>query len=393
MMALWMGLAGSGVLWAAIGWRLHRIRLASPRLDSAASLSEPPPDLPRVSILVPARNEILELDACLGSLLEQDYPCFEILLADDDSDDGTAERARHLFEATGRGRVLKVPPRPDGWTGKSWALACAAREASADWFLFADADVRCHPLALRIGLSELRRGGEDVLSLLPAMDCDSFLDRAVMPLFALLSALLFPMDQSNRPDQGAPRLSGAFMIIRRAAYEAVGGHAAIRRELLDDLALGRELKRGGHRIRLAYTRDLVRTRMYRSFSELWEGMVRFAWPLLGRSPLWAAAGVGAALLACWIPWLGLGVGLISLTKTGSVAAAAMALLSWALLAAPAGMLREILRILRLRARALIWMAPASALMCAALFQSARLCRRNGGVRWKGRSVPIRETTR
>ena len=226
-------------------------------------------DGPNLSVIVPARNEEAALGACLDSLLPQTGTSFEIIVVDDASTDRTREIAQALPV-----RLVNAPPLPDGWVGKNNAVAAGAREARGLWLLFTDADTVHLPGSLTRGLSDAQEHGASLVSYSPAQEVHGILERAVMPvIFAELAASYRPSDVNN-PASPAAAANGQYLLISREAYQSVGGHAAIARDLLEDVALARAVKRSGRKIYFRFGGDVVRTRMYRSFAQLREGWTK-----------------------------------------------------------------------------------------------------------------------
>ena len=252
----------------------------------------PPSRLPRLSVLVPARNEERTIGECLGSLASQDYPDFEVVLLDDGSTDRTAEIARGLgFGASGRLRIIAGGELPDGWTGKGWACHQLARAAGGDWLLFTDADTRHQPGGLRAVVSFALARRADLCSAWPRQVTIGFAEKLVIPLVYLLILGFLPQ-AALVALQRAPRLAarlpsgwlralgaanGQFMLFRREAYQRLGGHQAVKSHLVEDVALGRAVAaRTGEGMRLVNCDGgaAVSCRMYRSASELWEGFTK-----------------------------------------------------------------------------------------------------------------------
>jgi len=233
-----------------------------------------------VSVIVPARNEEVSLGACLESLVTQTGVCFEIIVVDDGSTDGT----RRIAESFPSVRVIDAPPLPAGWSGKNNAVAAGAVKARGQWLLFTDADTVHLPGSLSRSLTEAQQNQAALLSYSPQQEVHGILEQAVMPvIFAELAATYRPSRVSN-PRSSAAAANGQYLLVSREAYEAVGGHAAIAVSLLEDVALARNVKQSGRKIFFRYGADAVRTRMYRSFAQLREGWTKNL-VLLFASPL------------------------------------------------------------------------------------------------------------
>jgi glycosyltransferase involved in cell wall biosynthesis len=225
-----------------------------------------------VSVIVPARNEEASLSDCLISLVAQQGVAFEIVVIDDHSTDRTSE-ITSSFAANGV-QLIQAPPLPDGWTGKNNAVTAGAKIARGDWLLFTDADTIHLPGSLSRSIEEAKRQKAALLSYSPEQIVKTFWEKTVMPVvFAELAASFRPSQVSN-PNSTAAAANGQYILITREAYDAVGGHAAIAGNLLEDVALARAVKRSGRKIFFRFAADAVRTRMYRTFSQLREGWTK-----------------------------------------------------------------------------------------------------------------------
>src|SRR3984885_10573816 len=225
-----------------------------------------------VSVIIPARNEEASVSACLHSLVTQNGVPFEILVVDDHSTDRTREIATS-FSSEGV-RVIEAGPLPPGWTGKNNAVSAGSRAARGEWLLFTDADTIHLPGSLARSLEEAKRHGASLLSYSPEQIVKSFWEKAIMPvIFAELAASYRPSQVSD-PHSSAAAANGQYILITREAYDAVGGHAAVAANLLEDVALARAVKQSGRNIFFRYAADAVQTRMYRSFSQLREGWIK-----------------------------------------------------------------------------------------------------------------------
>ncbi|MFB3812698.1 MAG: glycosyltransferase family 2 protein [Terriglobales bacterium] len=225
------------------------------------------PESPLVSVIIPARNEELSLGACLRSVVEQDGVRLEVIVVDDASTDATREIAQSLDAV----RVADAGPVPEGWCGKANACHTGARAARGEWLLFTDADTVHKPGSLARAVAEAREHGAALLSYSPEQEVHGFSQRALMPLvFAELACTYRPTEVCD-PASPAAAANGQYLLITREAYDAVGGHAAVAADLLEDVALARRVKSSGRRLRFRYGGDAVRTRMYRSFAQMREG--------------------------------------------------------------------------------------------------------------------------
>ncbi len=227
---------------------------------------------PRVSILIPARNEERNILTCLRSVLAQDYPDFQVLVLDDESTDRTAQLALDLSGRDPKLTVLKGKPLPAGWLGKHWACHQLADAASGELLLFSDADTRHDPQTLRNAVAALTNEDLDLLTALPRQEVKSWSEKLLVPIipWSLLSFLpLFLARWLSSPLLSAG--IGQFMLFRRTAYLAIGGHAAVREHAADDLALARRVKAGGLRWQLFDASGRVVCRMYHNFRETFEG--------------------------------------------------------------------------------------------------------------------------
>ena len=207
---------------------------------------------------------------CLSSLVVQQGIAREIIVVDDHSMDGTRAIAASFPQV----KVIDAGPLPQSWTGKANAVTCGAREARGAWLLFTDADTVHKPGSLARAMLEARDRGVDLLSYSPEQEVHGFLERSVMPvIFAELATRYKPKEVSD-PNSDAAAANGQYILISRAAYDAVGGHAAVASSLLEDVELARTVKRSGRKIFFRLAADQVRTRMYRSTTQLIEGWTK-----------------------------------------------------------------------------------------------------------------------
>jgi glycosyltransferase involved in cell wall biosynthesis len=244
-----------------------------------------------VSIIVPARNEQASLADCLQSLVAQTGLSFEIIVVDDHSTDRTREIAASFPAVT----VIEAAPLPAGWTGKNNAVTTGARHARGQWLLFTDADTVHLPCSLAAALKEAEDNAAELLSYSPEQIAVTFWEMATLPVvFAELARQYSPSKVSD-PASPIAAANGQYILIRRATYDAVGGHAAVAHDILEDVAIARAVKSSGRKILFRYAANRVRTRMYRNYSQLRDGWTKnlaLLFPNPGR--------LAAKTLALWI---------------------------------------------------------------------------------------------
>jgi chlorobactene glucosyltransferase len=262
------------VLWV-IERKLDFLTPASPRFEA--------PDPPLITAVIPAKDEEAILGECLASVCAQSYPRLEILVVDDRSTDRTGAIAREFAEADPRVRVLTIEALPDGWTGKTHALQVASEQARGDWYWFLDADTRHAPENLSIVMEYARSRGAVLASLLPEMRCESFWERVVQPLAGIVLMQSYPLFLVNDDRSPLAFANGQYILVERSAYEAAGGHRAVRDRFVEDIGLAEHVKALGLPIRAAIARGIGSTRMYASLGHLVRGWSRILYDALGRS--------------------------------------------------------------------------------------------------------------
>jgi hopene-associated glycosyltransferase HpnB len=282
------------LLWAYMLLGRHRFWQAGPVLDPA----DAPDPAPSVAVVVPARNEAEGIELAVRSLVSQDYPgSLHLVVVDDASDDGTGA----LAQASGGDRVQVVhgQPRPDGWTGKLWAVSQGVAAAGDSDFVFlTDADIvhERHHVATLVAQAERHR--LDLVSEMVRLHCDSFAENALVPAFVFFFQMLYPFAAVNDPTQSTAAAAGGTMLVRRSALERIGGIAAIRGELIDDVALARAIKPGG-RIFLGHSMLAESTRTYPNIGDVWRMVARSAYVQLRFSP-WLLAGTVVGMALLWL---------------------------------------------------------------------------------------------
>jgi glycosyltransferase involved in cell wall biosynthesis len=250
---------------------------------------------PEISVIIPARNEEASLGACLESLVSQSGVEFEIIVVNDHSTERTGEIAASFPGV----RVIEAGVLPQGWTGKNNAVTCGAREARGEWLLFTDADTVHLPGSLARALAEAKDHKAEMLSYSPEQIAVTFWEMAILPVVFAELARQYPPAKVSDPASPIAAANGQFILIRRETYDAIGGHAGVAGDILEDVTLARRVKASGRKIRFRYAADAVRTRMYRNFAQLREGWTKNL-ALLFPRPGWLAL---KTLFMWLLPWI------------------------------------------------------------------------------------------
>ncbi len=252
------------------------------RLDEFTAL----PRVPRVSILVPARNEARVIEQCITSLLAQDYPDFDVLVLDDGSTDGTGDILRRLAAADGRLRVVEGKRLPAGWMGKHWACQQLLENADGEYVLYTDADTWHHPTAVRNGTAAMLAWNLDLLSAIPREIVGTFgeLLTVPMPVWSFFALLPMWLAFHTRTPLLASAI-GQFMMFRASSLKDVGGFERIRSNAVDDLSLARLIKAARMRWRLADGSNRIFCRMYNGLHESIQGFSKNLYAVFYHSPV------------------------------------------------------------------------------------------------------------
>lgn len=295
-------------LWLAIiAWLIARAvkqRGCLPRLGPTS-----PPSgnqAPAVTVVIPARDEEANIGHCVESVLAQDYPqsCLRVLVVDDHSADSTAAIVRRLADRHPRVTLINSPSLPPRWTGKSHACWIGARAAApaTEWLCFIDADVTVARGALSSAVNAVLAQRLDLLSLMPRQELRSFAERLILPCGLIVLSFLQDLRQVQAPSGSDVAATGQFMLVRRDAYEAVGGHAAVCSVICEDLEFARRVKQSGRAVLLMGGDDVASTRMYTGWRTLWPGLAKNLVDTLG-GPVATLAVALAAVILAWAAFI------------------------------------------------------------------------------------------
>jgi glycosyltransferase involved in cell wall biosynthesis len=266
---------------------------------------------PQVSAIVPARNEEAVIAACVESLAVQPE-IREVFVVDDESSDRTSEIVAKLAEKYPNVRLLRAGRLPEGWVGKNHAVWIGALAAHGDWLLFTDADAVHAPDSARQALGIAQGERASLVSYSPEQVMQTWYEKALIPYIYCRLSRFFSYDDVNNPSNPSAAANGQFLLISREAYDAIGGHASVAGEVLEDVALAKRVKESGRRIWFGSGQGVVRVRMYRSFAAMWQGWKKNLYQLIGANgkalrrelrvallPLGIAVIAGISLGAWW----------------------------------------------------------------------------------------------
>ncbi|MBC8282997.1 MAG: glycosyltransferase [Nitrospinae bacterium] len=251
-------------------------------------VDKPIVDPPFISVCVPARNEERGIRACLQSLLNQNYPNFEVIAVNDHSTDSTGSIMHSLAQENSRLTVLEGADLPEGWLGKPFALYQAFKVAKGEYLLFTDADPVFNPTALNTAVYAMRERELDVLTLMPKAEFGSFWEKAVQPVIFGFIASLTRFKNVNDPDHESAMGFGAFLMFKRTAYEKIGGHEAGKADVLEDVLIAKRAKRAGLKLLVADAKQLFSIRMYFGLKEIWFGWQKNMFMAMKKSVVRAA---------------------------------------------------------------------------------------------------------
>ncbi|MGA8305576.1 MAG: glycosyltransferase family 2 protein [Candidatus Acidiferrales bacterium] len=293
---------------AALFWILNAIDVARgsrkiPAIRDIAPLDDS--DCPPVSILFAARDEEEKLPAALATFLALDYPRYEVIAADDRSEDRTAEILRAAAEKNARLKYVRIDSLPEGWLGKPYAMQRAFERSSGEWIVFTDADVHFSPDLLRRAVAITKREGWDHLTLLSGVEMNTIGEKIALTFFGMGFLMgVRPWRANDSRSKGYAGV-GAFQLLRRSAYEAIGAHRRLAMEVVDDMKLGKLVKEGGFRSGVAKAWTEVRVRWHAGLGNIVRGTTKNFFASSGYK-LWIVCFQLVMMLAtCVAPWVAL----------------------------------------------------------------------------------------
>ena len=240
--------------------------------DSKSILEKSPP---RISVIIAAKDEQDCIERCVRTMLMQDYPNFEIIVANDRSTDRTAQIVERIANEDNRLRLINIKSLPEGWCGKNNAMQTAILQSSGEWICMTDADCwQQSSRTLSVAMAYALDTNADLLSILPNLEMKSFWENVVQPVAGGIMMIWFLPDKVNNPQKKNAYANGAFMLMKRSAYDAIGGHQAVRDKVNEDMHIAAKIKSMGLNLRIVQNKGLYFVRMYSSLKQSLQGWSR-----------------------------------------------------------------------------------------------------------------------
>ncbi|HIH07154.1 MAG TPA: glycosyltransferase [Candidatus Nitrosotenuis sp.] len=272
----------------------------TPLLDK---FDQKPHHNPRVSVILPARNEENFIQKCLDSLTAQDYPNYEIITIDDSSEDSTGSIIAQYAKKNSKVIHVSAGPKPEGWMGKNWACMEGYKKVTGELLLFTDADTKFEKNVISLAVSHLESFSLDALTAIPKMVCLDFWTRIALPVLSTFLHTRFSAMRVNDPTKNTGYFFGSFFIIRKKTYDAVGTHEGVKHEIIEDGALGKKVKESGHKMKMVRADHLIDAVWARDWSTLWNGLKRLMIPLFLQNGKIAVGIFFAVLFLLFMPYV------------------------------------------------------------------------------------------
>lgn len=292
-------LVGVSITWILLIRSMWLSFRDSPFLDR---FDAKPHSSPKVSVILPARNEEDFIEKCLDSLLDQDYQNYEIIAIDDCSDDNTGNIIKKISEKNPKVIHVIAEPKPEKWTGKNWACFEGFKRTTGELLLFTDADTKHSRKMISLAVSHLHSEGLDALTVIPKMLCLDRWTKITLPMLSTFLHTRFSALRVNDLSKKTGYFFGSFFIIKRKTYESVGTHEGVKGELVEDGALGKKVKESGFKMKMVRGEHLLEAVWARDFTTLWNGLKRLVIPLYLQSKKIAVGIFFAVLFLLFMPF-------------------------------------------------------------------------------------------
>jgi len=383
--AILIGISGAWIF--LIKSMINSVKL-TPYLDKFENTSK---STPKVSIILPARNEEEFLGKCLDSLIEQEYENYEIIAIDDSSEDSTGKIISEYAKKNSKIIHVSARPKPEGWMGKNWACMEGYRKATGELLLFTDADTKHSKNTISLAVAHLISFNLDALSAIPKMVTFDFWTKISLPMISTFLHTRFSALNVNNPSKKTAYFFGSFFIIKKKTYEETGMHEAVKHEIIEDGALGKKVKDSGYKIKIVRGEHLIDAVWARDKITLWNALKRLMIPLYLQSQKIAIGSFFATLFLLFVPFpiFAISVLLPVETISGKTLCIAAAFASFLIYVAA---IIETKFLLELRLIHALF-APLGGLVVVLGFLSGLLqAKKSSSVSWRGRSYSMKDHT-
>ena len=381
--AILIGICGAWIF--LIRSMLTSFRL-TPYLDKFEKIKH---NNPKVSIILPARNEEEFLPKCLDTLIDQDYSNYEIIVIDDSSEDLTPKIISKYAKQNSKIIPVSARPKPDGWMGKNWACMEGYQKATGELLLFTDADTKHAKNVISLAVSHLLTFNLDALTAMPKLVPLDFWTKITLPMISTFLHTRFSAVRVNDPSKKTGYFFGSFFIITKKTYEEVGTHESVKQEIIEDGALGKKVKDSGHKMKMVRGDHLIQAVWARDKSTLWNGLKRLMIPLYLQSHGIAVGIFFAVLFLLFMPFPILAYSSILAFETLSNSMVFVSSLIASILIYT-GAVIEVKKGLHLK---LIhaFFAPLGSLVVVLGFLSGLLqAKKNSSISWRGRNYSMKD---
>jgi len=306
------------VVWVSRHVMIHQQQRSGQMLgpDCPGPGDEPPP----LSVIVAAKDEEACIERCVRSMLDQDYPNFEVIVCNDRSDDNTAAIVQRIADEDTRLRLVNIESLPEGWCGKNNAMQTGIAQSSGEWICMIDADCRqTSNRTLSVALKYALDNDIDLFSILPDLEMNGFWEKVIQPVCSGVMMIWFSPNKVNNPDKPNAYANGAFMLMRREVYQAIGTHEAVKDQVNEDMHMADRIKKSGKKLRVLRSDGLYTVRMYTSFKQIIRGWSRIFFGTFGTLKRLTISFLLMAVMGL-LPYAAALVGFLGFHSGGSIAA-------------------------------------------------------------------------
>ena len=291
-------LVGVFLAWLSLTHTMYQSFTKTPFLDKFEKKNMP---MPRVSVILPARNEENFISRCLETLSAQDYKDFEIIAIDDSSEDKTGQIIEKFAKQDSKIIHVSAREKPENWMGKNWACMEGFKKVTGSLLLFTDADTKFEKNVITLTVSHLQSEELDALTVIPRLRCIDRITKITLPMLSTFLHSRYSALNVNNPKKKVGYFFGSYFMIKKQVYEEIGTHERVKQEIVEDGALGKITKESGYSLKMVRGEHLIEALYSRSSKEMWNGLKRLMVPLYHQNASWAIGVFFAVLFILFIP--------------------------------------------------------------------------------------------